>query len=180
MISPLFMKNISLLILAMIVSVCAAEPLPAWLVAPSLNAYAGYDSNPRAVGGTAAPALLGKEGNMTYSAGFGFGFALPVASTKLTYAAEATRFDRWEEENFTTHRLGAGARLAEGDWSFTADGSSLFVDGSRETLPALAAVNANGMVAWRERRRQFQHRLKLQAQADFGSTVVRVGAKLVD
>jgi hypothetical protein len=91
----------------------------------------------------------------------------------MTYAGEMVCFDRWSAENFSTHRLGLNGQFTAGAWKFTGEGSSLFVAGHSETLLSVPSVNANSITLWRERRRQWQHRLKLQAQADLGAFVVR-------
>ena len=161
----------------------AAAPAPTPRFETSLQSRAGFDSNPLGTNGTSA-AIQGDKDSFTYAAGFNAGLTLvpssPVnASLKLTYAVEATRFDRLPEENFSIHRFGATGKFTTGAWTFTGDASSLFVDGSRDTLTSVPSANANSVALWRERRRQWQHRVKLQTQALFGSTLVRGGARLL-
>ena len=62
----------------------------------------------------------------------------------------------------------------------TLDGATLFVDGNREGLASTSAVNANAVALWRDRRRQWQHRAKLQARRDFGAMSVRATGTLLD
>jgi hypothetical protein len=171
------MKSVPLLLFAAATSLCAAELPPAWLFESSLQSRVGFDSNPVATSGTSA-AILGSEETLTYAAAVNLSLALSAVtpakpSLKLTYAGEAVRFDRWSGENFATNRFGASGQFTVGVWKFTGEGSSLYVDGSKETLLAVPSVNANAISLWRERRRQWQHRLKLQSQAEFGAVVVR-------
>ena len=171
------MKALSL-VLGLVAATAGADPLSFRLTEPTLQTRLGFDSNPVGSSGTSA-ALLGNEGTLTYAVGAGFGLALSAgdpaqpAPLKLTYAGEAVRFDRWSGENFSTHRFGVGAQFTLGDWKFTGDASSLLVAGPADTLLSVASVNANAMTLWRERRHQWQHRLKLQAQSSFGALVLR-------
>ena len=139
---------------------------------------------PLATGGASA-VVLGGEDTLTFAAGAGFALTLSAPtpakpSLKLAYAGEAVRFDRWSGENFSTHRFGLGGQFTAGAWKFTGEGSSLFVAGPRNGLLSVSTVNANAIALWRERRRQWQHRLKLQTQATFGRWLVRGGAALLD
>lgn len=178
------MKLITLIALLSVVGAArAAEASSFRLLETSVQSRVGFDSNPAGASGTSA-AVLGDEDTLTYSAGAGFALGLggpgaKDAGMKLSYAAEAVRFDRWESEDFSTHRFGLSGKFSTGDWAFSGDGSSLLVAGHRETLTAEPTVNANGMTLWRERRRQWQHRLKLQGETTRGDTVVRVGAKVL-
>ena len=170
-------KSVPLLFLLAAASISAADPQPVWLVESGLQSRVGFDSNPDGTSGTSA-AILGDENTLTYAAGGNFGLTLSAAtpakpSLKLTYAGEVIRFDRWSGENFATHRLGLSGQFTVGVWKFTGEGSSLHVAGPKETLLSVPTVNANAINLWRERRRQWQHRLKLQAQADLGAVIVR-------
>jgi hypothetical protein len=137
----------------------------------------GFDSNPTGAGGSAA-AALGDADSIVY--GGGVSFAVPIRLWKLTYAGETTRFSDQPSENFATHRFGWSTSLSIGQWKLTGTGSSLFVDGSRDTLPSLATVNANAISLWRERREQWQHRAKLQATRAAGQWLFRTNASLLD
>lgn len=174
---------VPLLILAAAVPVCSAETSSLRLLETTVQSRVGFDSNPDGTGGASA-ALLGDEDTLTYAAGAGFSAGWTAGSpadpaAKFSYAGEAVRFDRWSDENYSTHRFGLSGQFSAGAWKFTGDGSSLFVAGSRDTLASISSVNSNGMTLWRERRRQWQHRLKLQGEAVYGQTLVRVGAKLL-
>ncbi|MCX6950967.1 MAG: hypothetical protein NTV51_02090, partial [Verrucomicrobia bacterium] len=155
----------------------AADLPRSGLVDLSVQSRVGFDSNPVASGGTSA-ALLGGRDTLTYAAGASVAFAFAPASSdqtslRLAYTGEVVRFDRWAAENHTTHRLGLGGQFALGIWKFSGDASSLRVNGSTEPLLSIATVNANAIALWRERRRQWQHRAKLQTQARFGDWLVR-------
>jgi hypothetical protein len=177
-------SRLPLLVLAIFVPVCATRAEPPRLRDVGAQARIGHDSNPNGTDGTSA-AVLGHEGTMTYAAGAGFALAWNDAAAadgidaKIAYAGEAVRFDRVSSENHATHRFEAGVRLVAGGWKITGDGSSLFVDGERDTLAVVPSANANAVAVWRERRRQWQHRLKLQGEADYGRLVVRLGARLL-
>ena len=156
---------------------CAADRPPAGLLDSSFQSRIGFDSNPLGTSGTSA-AILGGENTLTYSAGLSLTLALISANPaqpalKLMYTGDMTRFDRWSGENFSTHRFGFNGKFTAGVWKFTGDGSSLLVAGSRDTLLSVPTINANAIPLWRERRRQWQHRLKLQTQAEFGAWLVR-------
>jgi hypothetical protein len=170
-------------LLTLVVAARAAELPPRRTLETTVQTRIGFDSNPAGVSGTSA-AVLGDEDTLTYAAGVtlaaGRGGAAPKdAALKVTYAGEAVRFDRWAGENFATHRLGAGGRFSAGDWMFTGEGSSLLVAGHRDTLTAVPTVNANSTALWRERRRQWQHRGKIQGETVRGECVLRVGAKVL-
>jgi hypothetical protein len=137
----------------------------------------GFDSNPTGSGGPSAT-VLGDADSIVY--GGGVSFAVPIRLWKLTYAGEITRFSDLPSENFTTHRFGWSTSMTVGKWKVTGAGSSLLVDGSRETLASVATVNANAISLWRERRAQWQHRAKLQATHTAGHWMLRSSASLLD
>lgn len=176
------MKNIPIFLLLAATAVAADLPRTG-LQEATVSARLGFDTNPVATSGTSAK-LLGDRDTLIYAAGTSLGYNWSAAtptqpSLKLTYAAEAVRFDRWAGENFTTHRLGLGGKFTAGAWKFTADGSSLFIDGSADTLLSVGTVNANSTALWRERRRQWQHRLKFLAQTETDAWVVRATGTLL-
>lgn len=178
------MKSITFLFLLSICAARAADLTPARLFEASLQSRVGFDSNPAGTSGTSAT-VLGDDDTLLFSAGVNLSLALSAntpakPALKLTYAGETTRFDEWPGENFSTHRFGLGGQFTAGKWKFTADGSSLLVAGSRDTLLSVATINANAIPLWRERRRQWQHRLKLQTQAEFGRWLVRGTAAMLD
>jgi len=164
-------------------SLFAADPQPAAVFESNLQFRAGIDSNPLAMN-SAAAATAGSEDIFIYSTGLGASLTLPTSvpasrTLKLNYAGDVFRFDGLSTENFSTHRLGFNGQIIAGSWKLTGEGSTLFVDGSRDTLPSVAAVNANAITLWRERRRQWQHRLKVQAQANRGNSLIRVTGTLL-
>lgn len=177
------MKAVPLL-LAMAVTVGAAEVTSTRLFETSLQSRVGYDSNPLGTGDTSA-ALLGDKDTLTFAAGASLNLTLaPVTPAKpvlkLTYAGEVVRFDRASDENFSIHRLGVNGQLATGVWKFTGEGSTTMIAGSRETLLSVASINANAIPLWRDRRRQWQHRLKLQSQATRDDWVMRATGTWLD
>lgn len=143
----------------------------------------GWDTNPIGAEGSSAT-LLGDAGSFTTSVSAGFallsGRTGDARTLKFAYVGDRQDFSHWSSENFTAHRFGFSGQVAAGDWKTTWDASSLFIDGSRSTLRSTAAVNANAVAMWRERRRQWQHRLKVQTQATFERTVVRGSVSLLD
>jgi len=130
----------------------------------------GFDGNPVGAGGPATVAWGPKE-TLTHSIGAGFsvsprGPPSDESSLKLGYQGESVRFDRMPGENFSTHRFGVNGQVSLGDWKLAGEGTALSIAGSLDTLPSLAAANANAITLWRERRRQWQHRVRLQAQTE--------------
>lgn len=173
----LAMKHLSLIILCGAAAAAAADLPPSGLLEPTLIFRTGFDTNPVATSGTAA-SVLGDRDTLTHAVGssLGYNWSAPTAAKpalKLTYATETVRYDRWSSEDYSTHRVGLGGQLTAGEWKFTGEGSSLFVDGSPSTHLSVATANANATALWRERRRQWQHRIKLQAQATRGSLLLR-------
>lgn len=162
--------------MAMTGAVMASEAESRRITDPTMQVRFGLDTNPQAANGVEAE----HTNHWTQTWGVGLGVVLlPEAAgrptAKLTYAAEVARFSGLAEEDYAQHRLGLSGRWVVGGWTLTADGSVIWVDGSRDTLVSVATVNANGLSLWRERRRQWQHRGKLQALREWGRTVVRVG-----
>jgi hypothetical protein len=143
----------------------------------------GWDTNPIGSHGTSA-ALLGDAESLTTSVSAGFallqGRSGDTRTFKLAYAGERHDFSHWSSENFTTHRLAFAGQQASGDWKTTWDASSLFIDGSRSTLRSVASANANAVALWRERRRQWQQRLKAQTQTSFEHGIVRGSISWLD
>jgi hypothetical protein len=176
------MKKLPLLLLTAAASLAAGDK-PAWFADPTLQARLGFDTNPLGAGGSTI-AVLGAEDTFTASAGLGFALVAPTGSARgtaarFTYAVDTFRFDRWSEENHTTHRFGATGQIRLGAWKLSADASSLYIDGSRDTYLSLANANANATTLWRERREQWQHRAKLAAQRDLGAYVLRFNGSLL-
>lgn len=159
-------------------SLMAVASACGFTLTPSASASLGFDSNPLGSSGTTAP-LLGGADTLTYSAGAGLGLTQPgpTAATigKLAYAVEAWRFERYPDENHATHRLTASHQAELGAGKILAEASSLFIAGADENPVALTAINANSIPLWRERRRQWQHRAKLQAETRRDAWVLRGG-----
>lgn len=170
-----FMRTIGLLAILTVTGLAA--PSSARFTEWQVQTKIGVDSNPVGTGGSSA-AVLGDGDSIVY--GGSVSFAVPIDVAKLTYAGDATQFSRRASENFITHRFGVSTALTLGDWKLTGVGSSLFVDGSRETLASLATVNANAISLWRERREQWQHRAKLQATRSVGAWLLRGAGSLLD
>ncbi len=178
------MNRISLFLLLVAVSAGAADRPPARRVDLSLLSRVGFDSNPLGTGGSSATILGGKD-TLTFAVGAGVGLALiggtaDQPALKASYTGEAVRFDRWAGENHSTHRFGLGGQRKAGRWTFIGEGASLYVAGHDETLPSVSAVNANALPLWRERRRQWQHRVRLHTQADFDRWLLRGTGSLLD
>ncbi|AOS45766.1 hypothetical protein Verru16b_02854 [Lacunisphaera limnophila] len=148
-----------------------------------VHARLGYDSNPAGSGG-ASRAIWGDEGTLVSALGAGFNVLLtgrePGATPlKLGYQGEWVRLDRWTQENYSTHRLGLAGQFTPGAWKLSLDASSLFVDGTNDTLPSLSTINANAVTLWRERREQWQHRVRFSAQSESDSRVIRSSGSLL-
>lgn len=155
-----------------------ADAATPWLEL-GLLARAGYDSNPRLTGGSATTTMGGGE-SLTFAAGTTIGVTRSRPGPEgarwyLGYAGEAVRFAQFAAENFDTHRLTAGGQFSAGRWRLMGDGASVVTAGGTETLPSCAAVNANALAVWRDRRENRQHRLKVQAQTIAGEWVMRGG-----
>lgn len=154
-----------------------------WKTETTLQGRVGFDDNPIAVGGTAAAALGAHDTAFTV-VGATLAVVAPSAregnTLRLSYAGEAVRFAEWSGENYVTHRVAAAGQVKAGDWRYSADLSTLGVDGSQDTLLSLSACNANGTSLWRERRAQWQHRAKLLAQRDTARVRIRVLGTALD
>ncbi len=136
----------------------------------------GFDSNPLGTSGATAPVLGGADtlfftGGATVALTV-FRAAETQSQLKLGYDGDVTRFERTPAENFSTHRLALSGQGTLGGWRFSGEASSLFVAGTASTPLSLTSVSADAISLWRERRRQWQHRLKLQAQTDVGLTTL--------
>ncbi len=178
------MKAIPHLLILAWAAASASDLQPTGVIEPALFFRAGFDTNPAASGGTSAT-ILGERDTLTSAAGISLSYSWTATTAakpalKLSYTGEAVRFDRWSGEDYSTHSLGLRGELTAGGWKFTGDASSLFVAGSADTLPSVATVNANAIALWRERRQQWQHRAKVQAQGLYGNWLVRGTGTLLD
>lgn len=156
----------------------AAESVPGWSLEASAQARLGFDSNPIAADGTAAQ-VLGRESVMITSVGANLAGAWSPArpdafAGRWSYNAERQDFAGRAAEDFTLHRFAAAGQLAAAGWKIFGEGSSVWIDGNRDTLVSVAAANANATALWRERRAQWQHRGKLQAQREAGPWLARL------
>lgn len=155
----------------------ASAPAPTRLFESSLQGRAGIDSNPTGMSG-AIPDEPDSGNSFTFAAGANFSLTLSAPTQakpllKISYAGETVRYADYPGEDYATHRLGLNGQATAGHWKISGENSALFVDGSSDTLISVSSMNANAIPLWRERRRQWQHRLKLQGQADFGTHVLR-------
>ena len=155
----------------------SVEPTPSRSFESSVQSRVGFDSNPLGVGQPSTQ-ILSDADTLLYAVGLNLGLTLtPLTATKstlkLSYAGELTRFDRWSDENYSTHRFGFNGQYTRDFWKFSGEGSAIYIAGSSDTLAALTTFNANSIPLWRERRQQWQYRLKLQAQATCGLLFVR-------
>lgn len=161
-----------------LVGLCLFARAAAPAIQGNVQARVGYDSNSIAVDGAAA-ALLQDEGTLVYGGALAVSAQAKATRSPLTaqlsYAADATRFDANQAEDFSTHRLGFTARHAAA-WTTALDLSALYVNGNDETLLAVAACNANATTLWRERREQLQYRGRLTSSRDWAALRVRLHA----
>jgi hypothetical protein len=151
------MRRSCFLFLALSLTCVAAEPAR-WEGA--FLARVGYDSNPRASGAGSSEAL-GDYDALTLSGAVNLSLRLPQG--RLSYAGEQMVFDGLPEENVRLHRLALGQAVKREAWRAGFDASSVLVDGSKDLPASTAGVNANGLALWRERRAQWQHRVKAHA-----------------
>ena len=175
------MKKRLLLLLSVVATTLGASG-PAWTLESAAQVRVGVDTNPVAAGGATAP-LFGTDNSGFASGGMTFSLARAAGAggtAKFSYAAESFRYADRTEENYSTHRLGFSASRTAGAWKLSADGNTLWIDGSKDTLASNSAGNANATALWRERRAQWQHRLKLLAQHEAGARVVRLSGALLD
>lgn len=150
----------------------------------TLQSRIGFDSNPTGMRDTIA-AVPGDADTFSFALGVNVGISLPartpaLPSLKLSYAGEVVRFDGCPSENYSTHRLGLSGQRTIGAWKTSGDASSIFIDGSDDTLLSSAPLNANAIPLWRERRHQWQHRLKLLTQVDRETYFLRAAGTLLD
>lgn len=137
-------------------------------VESSVAVKAGYDSNVLAYTDL-APAPLHEDsyfatGSLTFVGDVKKAADLGAAwkSSKLSLLAEATRFENAAEENFESYRLGYATKWESGSDAVTADASVVRINGSRDTYSLAGPTNAFGLPVWRERRSQWQERVRAQ------------------
>lgn len=173
--------NKKVLLFLSVAATTIAATSPTWTTESAVQVRVGVDTNPVAAGGVTAP-IFGTDNSGFASGGVTFGLARAATaggSIKFTYAGEAVRYDDRSDEDYTTHRLGFAAARAVGAWKLSADGNALWIDGNKDTLASVATGNANATALWRERRAQWQYRLKLLAQQETGARVVRLSGSLL-
>lgn len=110
----------------------------------------------------------------------GANFGAKSGQLRIGYAGEFVHYSELSAEDYSTHRVTVAFEQSNPTWKFSADGSSLYVDGARDTLVSNSNVNANSISLWRERRQQWQHRLKLNAQYTSGALLFRAAANFLD
>ncbi|MDX2188118.1 MAG: outer membrane beta-barrel protein [Opitutaceae bacterium] len=89
------------------------------------------------------------------------------------YSLHRHWFDRYAgSEDHTVHKVSLSAKGAQGAWKLAAEGSTAYVDGSRES-PRFVTYSSYGMAVPRERRNQWQHAAKASARLDSGKWAIR-------
>jgi len=169
---------------------------PAWLTDLSLGVSEGYDDN-----------LLGVSGNglqpkgswfTTVSPKIAFNLApltgpqSPFQSLSLSYAPDLVTYHADPAENYDAHRVGGEIKGATGAFSFSANDSFLYNDGSRiaptYALNQLSGAAGNQFDKYRnqfannfprERRDQIQDREATRLQYDIGPAFVRASSDLI-
>jgi hypothetical protein len=164
-----------ILALALAFASTALASTQSWSIESSVNARLGWDSNPLGVHGSSA----GLRNNDTIVSSGGGTITAKYGRTKVGYSSELIRYADAEWENCSTHRLSFAGQAKVASWQVAAEGSSLYVDGSRDTLPSSSTSNSHSISLWRERREQWQHRLKLHGQYIAGAYLLRTGLSLV-
>lgn len=174
--------NKQVLLFLSVAATTIAATSPTWTTESAVQVRVGVDTNPVAAGGATAP-IFGTDNSGFASGALTLSLARAAGAggtVKFTYAGESFRYQDRTEENYSTHRLGFSASRTAGAWKFSADGNTLWVDGSQDTLTSIGTGNANATALWRERRAQWQHRLKVLAQHEAGARVVRLSGSLLD
>lgn len=165
------------------VSIAASAPPSAWTLHPSLAGRVGYDDNvflqdrapilPGVV--SAVPDRAGSWFVRT-SAGIDATWKVsPALRLDLGYTAEVVRYDEFDSENHTDHRLDFGLGGRSGAWSYQFKSSLLVVNGD-DTSPVFGHAGgtpAIGGADVRARRDQFNTKLGGNLTRSFDSGFVR-------
>jgi len=162
--------------------VAAAGGLPSWVVEMSVSAKESYDTNVQGASaqGVSAtvPLAVANETAWVSTVGARFLFSLSDLgglSKKLLvvgYAPTVFDFAGASSENNTQHRFLLQSSGKASDFSWSLDSSTLYVDGSRDSL-GYTNVSAFGAALPRERRAQWQYADKLWVRCEAGNLFVR-------
>jgi hypothetical protein len=168
---------------------------PAWLTDLSLGVHESYDSNVYAAGADSRfyPKTL-PEGDLalknrpswatTISPAIGVDLSKfwnaddVIKQLTLGYAPDIVRYSEASSENYVSHNFLTGLKLKDGPVTLKVDNSIKYIDGSDDGLiyPGGYSSFCNSTV--RERRDQWQDRLKASVKVDLGPVFVRPVASL--
>jgi len=102
-----------------------------------------------------------------------------VKTFTASYAPEFVIYHGQESEDYTAHRVGTKFNGSVDDFSYGLDNGFTYIQGRGDSLvfsapySSAGEMNAYGVAAFRERRDQFQDRLKLFVRKDIGDFFLR-------
>jgi len=168
----------------------ATDATSPWKTTESVTAKIGYDDNlflqdnhPLSVNPSGEPA---NAGSMVYTASLALGATWSPSQAFVldtSYSPEITRYDgEYASEDHTDHTFGAGMSGKLSDWSYSAKGSLLSVDGSK-VAPIFGQSGggpAIGAAPVRDRRAQNLVKASAKLTREFDQGFVRVGGAYCD
>lgn len=134
---------------------------PSWLTELSATGRTGYDTNVYGVDNAREGEPIANHGAWTGSLGVRCAVSLsallesPKDYLQVGYAPTAHWFRGAADENHTQHRFSLQSTGRRGDWSWSLDNATTWVDGSKDSL-RFKAYNIFGMALVRDRRAQVQ------------------------
>jgi hypothetical protein len=171
----------------------AAFQKPAWLMDLSVGAREGYDNNVFLSGvdqkyvPAGASTLENRGSWVTIVSPKVAVNAVPLLGSQewlqalsLSYAPDFISYHDQSTESYTAHRAAAALKGSVGAFSFNAEDSFVYVNGS-QTGPAYpgSLLNAWSTINVKDRREQIQDRAKLSFQYDWQKWFIRPTAALI-
>ncbi len=153
---------------------------PDWLTELSLGIRESYDDNLFGVSGDGMPKRHSRVTSLSPKIGIDLARIIKQQDVwqvlSLNYEPDWATYDRESEENHVAHRLGNKIRARSGNLSFALENSFIYIDGSSDAAIYPAPDNVRSSYAHalpRERRKQFQDRMKVEFQLDWNSVFFR-------
>jgi hypothetical protein len=175
------------------VATSAVVQKPAWLTDLSVGVREGYDNNVFLSGVDqkyvpAGTATLENRGSWvtTVSPKIGVNFVPLLGDQKslqalsLGYAPDFVSYGSQSAESYTAHRAATGIKGGNGAFSFNAEDSFIYVNGSQQgpVYPG-NLLNAWATIFAKDRVEQLQDRAKINLQYDWDRWFVRPAAALI-
>ena len=164
----------------------ASGSKPVWLTELSLGARESYDNNLLGVSGSGMSKRYSWVTTLSPKIRINL---LPFLENQRTlqelsfgYQPDFATYFQDPEESNTAHRISGTIKGKSGNCSFTLDNSFLYVNGSRVAPTYAAPDNARSAFATgfpRERRKQYQDRMKIALQWDWDKFFIRPTGSLL-